>query len=209
MIPTSPEEPMYLISQKQINALRLELDPSIIDNLCSRPLAQQTPADEKFMISFSALMGIHRELSNIDNMTSHIKNLLVPLQQAIAEHDAMIATQARDECISSFNSDYEKPCLACQYSKQACAYIVDGEKEKDACMDVKIWLRHQKKRSAEQRIKDVIAELNRRQIEAQKRYTHACEIEDGNWVSGDMRDRPSQELTTLKEIIALLRGDDL
>lgn len=37
------------------------------------------------------------------------------------------------------------PCLSCQYRLQACAYILDGEKHDDACLDKRMYLRQQKK----------------------------------------------------------------
>lgn len=33
------------------------------------------------------------------------------------------------------------PCNYCHYRTQACAYILDGKKEEDACMEKKIHLR--------------------------------------------------------------------
>lgn len=80
---------------------------------------QQLPADEKLMISFSALMGIHRELSNIDDISSHIKDLLTPIQLSIAERDAGVIIQAREEVLNdlrdhlssrkvSFETNYPK-----------------------------------------------------------------------------------------------------
>lgn len=47
-----------------------------------------------------------------------------------------------------YDPNYEDPCLSCRYREQACGYILDGKKYEDACMSVKIWLNHQKKKDA-------------------------------------------------------------
>jgi hypothetical protein len=36
---------------------------------------------------------------------------------------------------------YTDPCNSCQYMNQACAFILDGKRFEDACMDKQVWMR--------------------------------------------------------------------
>ena len=38
-------------------------------------------------------------------------------------------------------TDITDPCQICRYKTQACAYIMDGNKKEDACLDKMRWLR--------------------------------------------------------------------
>lgn len=40
-------------------------------------------------------------------------------------------------------NNYDDPCLHCHYSTQACAYMVDGFNEDDACIAKLRWLKYQ------------------------------------------------------------------
>jgi hypothetical protein len=46
----------------------------------------------------------------------------------------------------TYDSNYKSPCLSCKYKNQACVYIMDGEKEENACMDMKRWIKYQKRK---------------------------------------------------------------
>jgi hypothetical protein len=52
---------------------------------------------EKMMISFDALMCIHRELRNTDEITKHIRDLLTPIQISVEEHDRAITQAAQED----------------------------------------------------------------------------------------------------------------
>ena len=42
-------------------------------------------------------------------------------------------------------SNYDDPCLSCHYSTQACAYMIDGFNEDDACIGKLRWLKYQRR----------------------------------------------------------------
>lgn len=42
-------------------------------------------------------------------------------------------------------NDWQEPCSHCKYSTQACAYIMDGKKMDDACIQELHWLRWQER----------------------------------------------------------------
>jgi uncharacterized protein YbdZ (MbtH family) len=77
-------EPMYLIRQKQINALRLELPQPIIDDLCSNPVAH----DPDGLVNYHKC--IYKELRNGSEFC-HYHDHAVP---SLWEHDAAIAARA-------------------------------------------------------------------------------------------------------------------
>jgi hypothetical protein len=58
--------------------------------------------DERFTLSFDAIMMIHKELSNINNMTSHIDSLLTPMGISILENNTRIINEERDRILELF-----------------------------------------------------------------------------------------------------------
>jgi hypothetical protein len=51
------------------------------------------------LISFDAIMGIHHELTNINNIASHIGDLLTPLNQCLDAHNQRIQKCERDKML--------------------------------------------------------------------------------------------------------------
>jgi len=66
---------------------------------CASHSSRPTPEPEQFYLSFDALMGIHREITNIKRVSDHISDLLTPMRLSMKEHDAAIAAQTREDML--------------------------------------------------------------------------------------------------------------
>jgi len=93
----------FKISSEQIEYIEREYGtslPVIFVKLFKR--VRDNPisvGDERFTLSFGAIMMIHKELSNINNMTSHIDDLLTPMGLSILENNIRILAEERDRIL--------------------------------------------------------------------------------------------------------------
>jgi hypothetical protein len=102
MTPTeNPKE--YIITEKQMNALRLELSPDIMEDLCSRPVSTPPIPDSTHLIEMAKTEWKNREeRRGIHNREDWCCGwmagfLSVDKPDWSKEHDAVVAEKAREE----------------------------------------------------------------------------------------------------------------
>jgi hypothetical protein len=60
------------------------------------------------LISFDAIMGIHHELTNINNIASHIGDLLTPLNQCLDAHNQRIQKCEREKVLGELTDGLQE-----------------------------------------------------------------------------------------------------